>query len=278
MYADDLKIYLVVRSSENCQELQNYVDSFSDWCEVNELTISTNKCSIISFTRRKNPIIWNYNIRGEQIDRVAVIKDLGVHLDTKLSFREHYSITIAKANRNLGFIFRISSEFRDPHCLRALYYSLVRSVLEYASVVWSPYTGIWTSRIEAVQSRFIRYALRFLPWRDPATLPPYQNRCRLLGMDTLQRRRQLERVLFVQKLLIGSIDAPNILSQININVVSRSLRHTDFLRLDLRRTDYGQNEPIRVMCSLFNRVYNLFDFSISTHTFRYRLLVSNAFV
>lgn len=82
----------------------------------------------------------------------------------------------------------------------------------------------------------------------------------------------------MQKLLIGNIDAPNILSQININVVSRSLRHTDFLRLDLRRTDYGQNEPIRVMCSLFNRVYNLFDFSISTHTFRYRLLVSNAFV
>lgn len=153
----------------------------------------------------------------------------------------------------------------------------MRSVLEYAAVVWSPYVGIWISRIEVVQSRFVRYALRFLPWRDPTELPPYQNRCRLLGMDTLSRRRQIERVLFVQKVLVGSLDVPNILSQITIYVIPRSLRRSNFIRLQFRRTYYGQNEPILVMCCLFNRVYDLFDFSVSFKCFKQRLLISNMF-
>ncbi|XP_053691665.1 uncharacterized protein LOC128740165 [Sabethes cyaneus] len=106
-------------------------------------------------------------------NRSGVPQDLGVHLDEKLSFREHYSYIIAKANKNLGFIFRVTKEFRDPYCLRALYYSLVRSVIEYAAVVWSPYSGIWSSRLEAIQRRFVRYALKYLPWRNTYDLPPY---------------------------------------------------------------------------------------------------------
>lgn len=109
---------------------------------------------------------------GEPLERTSVVKDLGVLLDAKLSFTDHYSSIISKANRNLGLIFRISAEFRDPYCLRALYVALVRSVLESASIVWCPYTDNWGRRIEAVQRRFIRYALRFLPWNNTENHQP----------------------------------------------------------------------------------------------------------
>lgn len=71
--------------------------------------------------------------------------DLGVLLDTKLSFVEHYFVIIAKANRNLGFIFNIA-EFHDRYCLRALYTTLVRSILESASIVWCPYNSMYELR------------------------------------------------------------------------------------------------------------------------------------
>ena len=131
---------------------------------------------------------------------------------------------------------KIANEFRDPYCLRALYYTLVRSILETAAVVWSPYTGLWTARIESVQRRFIRYALRGLSWTDSVELPPYIDRCRLLDMDTLEKRRDDMRAVFVGKVLCGSIDAPCILANVNINAPSRILRTTDFPRIPFHRT------------------------------------------
>lgn len=220
-----------MKSLEDCQMLQTIIDSFANWCERNFLVISVKKCLVISFTRKKTPIPWNYSIGNEPLERAYVVKDLGVMLDSELNFREHYNYIINKANRNLGFIFRISSEFRDPYCLRSLYFSLVRSILETAAVVWSPFHNVWIDRIEKIQSKFIRYALRFLPWNNPNDLPPYESRCRLLGMDTLQKRRDTLRATFVAKTLLGEIDAPWILAQINLNIIPRPLRQRNFLRL-----------------------------------------------
>ncbi|XP_058827797.1 uncharacterized protein LOC131687719 [Topomyia yanbarensis] len=243
IYADDLKLFLIVRSIEDCKELQKHLDAFSCWCNRNLLALSVSKCSIISFTRRKNPILWNYTISGESLERMTVVRDLGVLLDSQLTFRNHYSHVTAQANRNLGFIIRIAKEFTDPYCLRALYFSLVRSVLEASAPIWCPYTSIWINRIEAVQARFLRFALRTLPWRNPTELPPYIDRCRLLDMETLAKRRNTFRAVFVGKILTGQIDAPDILSQINVNVPPRSLRSHNFLRLEFQRTEYGQKEP-----------------------------------
>ena len=271
IYADDLKLFLVVRSVEDCIVLQRYLDDFSNWCARNLLIISVPKCSVISFSRRKNPILWDYTISTTSLNRITVVKDLGVLLDTQLTFRNHYSYIIARANRNLGFIMRIARKFTDPYCLRALYFSLVRSILEGSASIWSPYTDIWSNRIEAIQARFLRFALRSLPWRNPMDLPPYVERCRLLDMNTLAGRRDMARAVFVGKLLTGEIDSPLLLAQININAPPRNLRSRDFLRLQHQRTEYGQNEPVRAMCDVFNRFYMYFDFSVSCDVFKNRL-------
>lgn len=271
VYAYDLKVYVVVRSVADCLELQKWINVFCDWCERNRLSVSVEKCAVISFSRKKTPILYNYSIDRENIQRVMVVKDLGVLLDSGLTFQNHYGSIIAKANKNLGFIMRIAKEFRDPYCLRALFYSLVRSILETAAVVWSPYTDIWSTRIESVQRKFIRFALRNLPWTDPVALPPYESRCKLLDMDTLAKRRDDMRAVFIGKLLHGIIDAPNVLGKINVNATSRVLRATNFLRLPYHRTSYGQNEPICAMCNIFNSVFHLFDFNVSCEVFKCRL-------
>ena len=272
VYADDFKMYQMVKSVAHCQMLQSVIDVFVNWCGRNSLTISAKKCTVISFTRKKIPILWNYCIGNEIVERSNVVKDLGVLLDSELNFRDHYSNIISKASRNLGFLFRISPEFRDPYCLRSLYFSLVRSILESAAVVWSPFHTIWIERIEKIQSKFVRYALRFLPWRFPNDPPPYESRCRLLGMDTLQKRRNILRVTFIGKVILGEIDAPWILAQIDFNIIPRPLRQRSFLRLQQHRTEYAHNEPVRSMCLLFNQLYHLFDFNVSARVFRDRVI------
>ena len=128
----------------------------------NLLTLSIEKCNVISFYCKNVPISFDYHVTGRCLQCIPHVKDLGVTLDNGLTFRVHYDDVIAKANRQLGFIFKIANEFRDPLCLKSLNCSLVRSILETSVVVSSPYHANWIARIEAVQRKFVRYALRFL--------------------------------------------------------------------------------------------------------------------
>jgi hypothetical protein len=85
------------------------------------------------------------------------------------------------------------------------------------------------NRIERIQEKFIKHALRQFRWNVNLDLPPYENRCRVLVMDTLKKRRDVARVLLVFDLLSGKIDLPKLLSQINLSVPSYQIRGREFL-------------------------------------------------
>ena len=134
-YADDLKIYSRICSTTDCDVLQSQFNAFANWCNVNRMTLNPTKCSVITFTRKKDPILFNYQLQGATIERVSHVKDLGVILDSQLTYKQHISYVVDKASRMLGFVFRVAKNFSDIHCLKSLYCSLVRSVLEYCSAV-----------------------------------------------------------------------------------------------------------------------------------------------
>jgi hypothetical protein len=116
----------------------------------------------------------------------------------------------------------LAREFEDPYTLKTLFISLVRPKLEYASCIWDPIYEVHSAKIERVQGKFIKYALRSLGWTDPLNLPPYENRCRLINLDTLAERRNKACVMFVFDVLSGKIDAPPILVEIRLNVLIRT--------------------------------------------------------
>ena len=72
------------------------------------------------------------------------MRDLGVLLDEKLTFGEHVDAAVRKANRALGVLMRSFQTGKGGKSLRcinvkavlAAYCANVRSILEYASVVW----------------------------------------------------------------------------------------------------------------------------------------------
>lgn len=270
-FADDVKIFMKIMNLADCVALQHLVNTFADWSSDNKLTLSIHKCSVISFHRKQMPIHYEYAINNQKLERVDHVRDLGVILDSALTFRIHYEDIISKANRQMGFIFKICNEFKDPLCLRSLYCALVRSLLESNAVVWCPYRSTWIERIERIQRKFIRRALRSLPWRDPVNLPPYENRCRLLGLDTLANRRFVQQAVFVAKVFLGEIDSPEILSCLSMYAPERTLRQRGFLMTEPSNTVYGQHDPISAVSTAFVEVYENFDFNMSAATFQRRL-------
>lgn len=135
------------------------------------MVLNASKCIAITFTRKRSSINFNYSINKTLLRKEDTVKDLGILLDSKLSFRDHIAFISAKASKNLGFLFRVAKHFTDIRCLKTLYCSLVRSTLEYAAVVWSPYYQNESQRIESIQKKIVRFALRNLYWRDPQNLP-----------------------------------------------------------------------------------------------------------
>lgn len=78
-----------------------------------------------------------YSIDEIDLENVDTVKDLGILLDKSLNFIDHINLTYNKALETLGFIFRNCREL-SWYSHRTLYYSLVRSILEYGSVMWKP--------------------------------------------------------------------------------------------------------------------------------------------
>ena len=86
---------------------------------------------------------------------VYEVKNLGVYFTPSLNFNRHISYIVSKAFRMLGFINRVTKPFSDATVLKTLYFSYVRSRLEYCSQVWAPTAQIYINTIERVQRKFI---------------------------------------------------------------------------------------------------------------------------
>jgi hypothetical protein len=94
----------------------------SEWCRSNKFDLNAGKCKSISFRRNMRPIEFVYSINGTALKRVDEIKGLGVIMDGKMTFLPHIEAIISKSSRMMGFIKRISRDFRDPYTHKTLHF------------------------------------------------------------------------------------------------------------------------------------------------------------
>jgi len=142
LYADDVKLVKIIDNFGDCLILQKNIDTILRWLDSHLLTVNINKCRVMSFTRKVNVITHNYIIQGIPLIRCNEIRDLGVIIDSSLSFIPHINHICNRATQMLGFVVRSTRDFTNTDCIKTLYISLVRSILEYCSVVWTPFYDV----------------------------------------------------------------------------------------------------------------------------------------
>jgi hypothetical protein len=86
--------------------------------------------------------------------RKYYITDLGVHIDGELRFHRHVGFLLSHALTLLGLIRTITFSFSTIDSLLMLYFALVRSKLEYASVAWNSVTITDSNKLKHVQRKF----------------------------------------------------------------------------------------------------------------------------
>lgn len=156
IYADDMKVYRSILSTEDCQKLQADIESIVLWCHNNKLNLNIDKCKVMTYTNKSNSIEYTYKINETNINRCNKFKDLGILFDAQLNFCKHVELMVTKAFRTLGFIIRSCRDFSNLDSIKILYYAYVRSTLEYGSIIWIPIYQVHIDQIESVQRRFLK--------------------------------------------------------------------------------------------------------------------------
>lgn len=262
LFADDLKIFSTIEATDDCAALQHQIDGIHEWCVSNRLSMNVSKCTVLTFSRKANPIVFDYCYDGSVLGRTSSMRDLGVTFDSRLSFTEHANAVTLSALRMLGFIIRTTRNFNSIQAILALYFSYVRSKLEYASIVWSPVYKFLICQLERVQRRCLKYIYYRVNRVYPVQGFSHQLLLNMFSVDSLDLRRKRADMRFLYNLLNNGLDAPGLLENIHI-MVPRSASRTFYLFYCLKpRTNIMIKSPFYRICTYFNQ---LSDISIDLH-------------
>jgi hypothetical protein len=238
-FADDMKIYRKLKSSQDSVLIQSDLARLDDYCQTNKLDLNPSKCFSVTFSRKRNLISSTYILKGQSLNRVSFMKDLGVVHDSKLLFDLHIDGIVGSALRALGFIMRNSAHFTQAKTLKVLYCSLVRSKIEYASQIWNPCYTTYIDRIERIQKRFLKHLCFKLKCSYVSS--NYLSTCKKHHILPLYKRREIADTTYILNITSGNIDCPDLLSKLSFNTPTRSKRHFPPISLKCTSSNYRQN-------------------------------------
>ena len=113
------------------------------------MKFAPSKCFVMSVTLKKSPSQFSYSLCNVQLDGARHQKYLGVYITCTLCWQLQCDEAKKKAMRVLGILQRNLSSC-DRSVKERSYLSLVRPIVEYATVAWSPHTKKGIDCIEAV--------------------------------------------------------------------------------------------------------------------------------
>ena len=182
LFADDTKIFRAITSKEDALHLQSDIDSLKFWSETWGMEFNLDKCHVLTLGKFENTkYTHRYQLGGEELEHVFTEKDLGVTIDSGLTFADHISNKTRLANAIVGLIRRSFSHL-DTRSFKKLFCAFVRPHLEYAQSVWAPHLQKHIDKIEDVLMRATKLV-------DGLKKMDYEERLRKCGLTTLLFRR-----------------------------------------------------------------------------------------
>ena len=178
---------------------------------------------------------------------------------------------MARAKCTIGLVKRLARVFECPYVTKSLYTSLVRPILEYASVAWSPNLSCDVTRIESIQKQFLIFALRGFNWAPGFVLPHYEARLTLLDLDSLSDRRTVATRTFTVSCLLGLTSPTYLQRSLLFKTPTRTTRSSVVLSLEhlpTPRPQYVANSPLRRCIATFNQHATLFSSTQGVAHFR----------
>ena len=156
-FVDDLTLLEIVpRNSPSI--MQYLVSDIQSFARNNNMCLNPTKCKEISidFLQYNGHVRLPITTGGTEIGCVKSFKLLGVYLSSDLTWATHVDYVLKKANRRLYVLRQLKRCGVLSADIVKVYCSLVRSVVEYASVVFSNLPQYLVDALEKLQKRALK--------------------------------------------------------------------------------------------------------------------------
>lgn len=107
-------------------------------------------------TNKKKIVPFTYSTGDQVLSEVEHYKYLGLLITNKLSWNTHLDNVVANALRKLFFLRR-TLMLATPQVRLLAYKSIIRPMLEYAVIIWDPYTKSNIEKVERIQKKALRF-------------------------------------------------------------------------------------------------------------------------
>ena len=234
LYADDVLLYRVIRSGGDCVSLQSDLDVLQEWTDAWQMRFNALKCQHISFCGKQVRANFDYMIGNEVVKQVDSIKYLGVIIDKKITWSQQVDKIALKANRVRGFLYR-NIKHCSPDVKNRCYKIFIRPILEYATIIWSPYYNKYVNKLEAVQRRMARFVYNEYGFNSVTNL------LKNLSWPTLQQRRTCNRGIMLYKILNKQVEIPIISIIFRSNTSATRGNNRRFVQLQCHLNCYSNS-------------------------------------
>ena len=200
IYVDDTKAVKKIESVEDVINLQEDLYKLHQWSLTNNMVYNGGKFVSIRYGKdieMKESTLYFSGDTEEIIEEKESIRDLGVIMQNDASFTKQVEKVSAKARQKAGWVQR-SFYCKQGWFLRHMWNTLVQPHLDYCSQLWAPCEGQDLQNIEKI--------LKDYTSRIPEVQHlNYWERLKVLKMNSLQRRFERYKIIYVWKILEGLV-------------------------------------------------------------------------
>ena len=210
-FADDTRLQHGISGEKDCELLQEDLDKIYSWADSVGMIFNASKFELLRFwlDRDRAPDILYMAPDGGPIEEKDCLRDLGVRINTDLTFSTQIDKVVEAGSRMAGWALR-TFRGRGRVLMLTVLRSLIQPRLDYCSQLWSPRDQGSINRLEHVQRQFIsqirdNYVKQLNYWEKLSELRVYSQ----------ERRRERYQICFLWKLSQGLISGYSITWQLN---------------------------------------------------------------
>ena len=155
LYADNLALLARGNNIQDIQKhLQHTIDNLATWADKHGLAFSPAKTKIVIYSKKRYQPSIQLSLNGVALEQASSTKFLGLIFDSNLTWRQQIQELKQKSVARLNLLKKLNgtSWGADKKCLLRLYYSHIRSLLDYGSIVYSSASQTTLKKLDTVQN------------------------------------------------------------------------------------------------------------------------------
>ena len=249
LFADDTSLFIIVDTPENAAlQMNTDLDKITSWSNKWLVTFNPAKTESLLLTRKVNNIDHpSLYLSDVPIEEVTTHKHLGIYLSQKLDWQKHIEYITEKASVRLNLLRSLKFTL-DRNSLQKIYFIFIRSILEYADIVWDNCTQQQSNELEKIQLEAARIVT------GTTKLISINKLYKEVGWLKLSERRNLHKLYQFYKMQNGltPLYLTNILPPRIGDVSSYALRNVDDYQQIIARTQMYANSFLPSTISAWN--------------------------